>query len=76
MIVSIFEQAKFALVRLTGLLGVILYSTSLLAIEVTRGPYLQRATTNEITIKWRTDEQSDSVVHIYIFKFFSLLKYS
>ncbi|NVJ60249.1 MAG: DUF5011 domain-containing protein [Gammaproteobacteria bacterium] len=34
----------------------------LAAVEVTRGPYLNRATPSEITVKWRTDVQTDSVV--------------
>lgn len=41
---------------------VFITSNLALALEVVRGPYLQRATSDAIIIKWRTDDRSDSVV--------------
>ena len=38
-------------------------SLQVLAEEVTRGPYLQMVSDNAITIRWRTDVNTDSVVH-------------
>ena len=32
------------------------------ALDVERGPYLQRATSDEIIVKWRTDSNTESVV--------------
>ena len=41
---------------------VLLVSGPLQAQSVTRGPYLQLQTSNGVSIHWRTDSASDSVV--------------
>ncbi|NVJ59386.1 MAG: metallophosphoesterase [Gammaproteobacteria bacterium] len=48
--------------QIFAFLALIQISSLALALEVTRGPYLQTATPNEITVVWRTDNRSDSVV--------------
>ncbi len=40
------------------------FSNNIFAATVTRGPYLQTASDTTMTFRWRTDSNTDSVVHI------------
>ncbi len=44
-------------------LALLIFGSGLASAQsVTRGPYLQLATPNSVTVKWRTDVATDSVV--------------